>query len=81
MEEKIKEVKEGIMIRGKMICTQDDFKNYVIDQNKQLQAYKDREDNVKEYLNNVELDPYTTLPTTRYWVNDIEKIIEREGVE
>ncbi len=33
-----------LSVRGKIICSQEDFKKYAIELEQQLQAYKDKED-------------------------------------
>ena len=46
----------------------------------QLQAYKDKEDKLREFLENEPNDLYSTIPTKKYWVIDILQILN-EGSE
>ena len=41
----------------------------------QLQAYKDKEDKLREFLENEPNDLYSTIPTKKYWVIDILQIL------
>lgn len=41
----------------------------------ELQAYKDKEDRLREFLENEPNDLYSTTPTKKYWVIDILQIL------
>ena len=57
------------------------YSEMISDLYRQLQTYKDKEDKLREFLNNEPNDLYSTKPTKKYWVIDILQILNDKVVE
>lgn len=64
-----------------MVSNNYDLEEENFELKQQLQAYKDKEDKLREFLENEPNDLYSTISTKKYWVIDILEILNEGGKE